>query len=172
MKRGLTVGAVLVLCLFATACERGPTRATGPGPAAISVSYVDGAAPAVAVDAAHAHVLHLAELIGPDGTRLASGTVERVAPTAGSSGSPVGVGVGVFGGSGSGVGTGIGLNFPLGGAPNPPPASLPRSRARIPIADPVAYASTWSRSVIRLRFGAEPGAVTTADIPAPEPAKR
>ncbi len=168
MKRGVAVGLGLALCLAVSACERG-SPAPAPTSPSISVSYVDGAPPGVAVAATHPQPLLSAELVGPGGAVIGTASaVERDSATAGYGGSPVGVGVGVFGGSGGGIGTGIGLGFPLGSGPPPPPANPTRYRARIPISDLAAYRQNWERTTVRLRFGTTSDNVS-AEIPAPAP---
>ncbi len=168
MKRGVVVVLGFLLCSAVSACERG-NPAPAPTIPSISVSYVDGAPPGVAVAATHPHPLLSAELVAPGGAAISTASaVERDSAGPGTVGSPVGVGVGVFGGSGGGIGTGIGLGFPLGSGPPPPPANPNRYRARIPISDLAAYRQSWERTTVRLRFGT-PSDNVTAEIPAPAP---
>ena len=156
-----------MLCLGVAGCESRPP-ASAPTSPSISVSYVDGNPPGVAVAATHPQPLLSAELVGPDGSVVSTaGAVERDAPArSGSFGLPVDLGVGIFGGSGGGIGTGVGMGVPLGGAPSP--ANPNRYRARVPISDTAAYRRDWERSSLRLKFGT-PSDNVTAEIPAPAP---
>lgn len=167
MKRGAAVAFSLMLCLSAAACESRPPASAPTGPS-ISVSYVDGNPPGVAVAAIHPQPLLSAELVGPDGGVVSTASaVERDTPArSGSFGLPVDLGVGIFGGSGGGIGTGIGVGVPLGGSP--PPADPNRYRARVPVSDTAAYRRDWERSSLRLKFGTATDNIT-AEIPAPAP---
>jgi hypothetical protein len=168
-KRGVAVVAISGLCLALSACASQPATPPEITPT-ISVSYVEGNPPGVAVAATHAQPLRSAELVGPNNTVIStSSAIERDAPARGGSfGLPIDLGVGIFGGSGGGIGTGVGVGVPLGGGGASPPHAPHRYRARIPISDSETYKQTWQRTNVRLRFGQD-GDGVTSEIPAPAP---
>jgi hypothetical protein len=166
MKRGAAVLMSLIAGAGLAACDSKPSS-TAPITPTISVSYVEGNPPGVAVAATHAQPLRSAELVGPNNTVLSSASaVEREAPARrGSFGLPIDLGVGIFGGSGGGIGTGVGVGVPLGGGE---PTDPNRYRARIPINDSQTYKQTWQQTTVRLRFGQEADGLTS-ETPAPPP---
>lgn len=178
LKRMKKLALFGVLAALAAACAGEPSPTPTP---TISVGFADEATvaraggQAIDVKAYNPRPLGRAELVGPDGGVIAAapGQPEPQAPTA----YPVlwpSIGVGVFGGSHSGVGTGVSIGVPLGGygGGTVPPGGFVRSRALILVPDMARYRGTWERSVVRLTFGAAPGEVTVAEIPAPEPGGR
>lgn len=170
MNRGVVVVLSLGLCLAISACDR-PSPASAPITPNISVSYVEGAPPGVAVAATHPRPLLSAELVAGSTVIGAASAVEHDAPPprSGSFGLPLDLGVGIFGGSGGGIGTGVGIGVPLGGGgASAPPVDPNRYRARIPVSDTAAYRRDWERTNVRLIFG-QTGDTVSVEVPAPAP---
>ncbi|MBI3707560.1 MAG: hypothetical protein HY246_07775 [Proteobacteria bacterium] len=167
-RRRWLLSMALLLATLA-ACSRTPQRE--PQRPSVTASIVAGedAAPLIEIVAINRLPLTSAELVDPAGATTPAARIEReTLPT--TTVERQGIGVGVSGGSSQGI-EGVTIELPLFGSRRRPPPSpgLVRSRARLPILDGDAYALSWERSVVRLRFGTAPGETSLAEVPAPDP---
>lgn len=163
------------LGLFLTACADQPPRQP-PAPVAVpsvTINYLQTPAGPV-LDVAAVNMLPLTEaaLVAPDGSAMLATNISRDVMNSGGYYSPApSVGIGGFGGSGGGGGVGLGLGFPLGGGGYSQPSGLApiTSHTQIPIGNIDNYRRDWQKSVVRMRYGSQPGQVLVGEVKAPPP---
>ncbi len=165
---------VLLPLFFVTACDG--VVALPPGPpglnAQLRASFPrGGVADTIAVEAIERVALRAAELVAPNGTAIAAGTIDvagspRVAAGQSVAGDPWRVAL--LGGEALAA-----LTMPqtqAGAALYSQQQLLATvSTAEIALPDPVAYRRDWARYRIRLVFGTPPSEVESREIAAPEP---
>ena len=90
-------------------------------------------------------------LVDPTGAETEAFDLQRDTQTYRSGGAPQpSMGVGVFGGSSGHVGTGIGIGIPIfSSGPSNTASTVVDSRARVRIANPVLYRTTWQSWKLR-----------------------
>lgn len=93
-------------------------------------------------------------LVDPTGVETAAYDIQRDKQVYNSGGGPrPSVGVGVFGGSSGHIGTGIGIGVPIYSSGNSGySSSVTDSTAKVKIANPVLYRSTWQQWKLRLEL--------------------
>lgn len=159
---------VLILLLVLAAC--GSSRP--PPPAYRTSANAAFVAPdRIEISARDSEVLDAAELIAPDGQRLAAFQIltdtSRARP--GTFGRPE-FGLNVEGGSGSGINPGLTIGIPVNGlfgAPRPP--ATVDSKASIRLPRPEAYRANFAEWKIQLRFGRPDEGPRYVTLAAPPP---
>ena len=168
---------VLLPLIFVTACDGGGFLPPGPpGPPGLSAQLRasfprGGVADTIAVEAIERLALRAAELVAPNGTVIAAGTIDVVASPRFATGQSVAGDP--WRGAMLGGGSAAALAMPdvhAGAALYSQQQLLATvSTAEIALPDPVAYRRDWARYRIRLAFGTSPGEAETREIAAPEP---
>ena len=160
----------LVLCLLLVLAACGSSRP--PPPAYRTSANAAFVAPdRIEISARDSEVLDAAELIAPDGQRLAAFQIltdtSRARP--GTFGRPE-FGLNVEGGSSSGINPGLTIGIPVNGlfgAPRPP--ATVDSKASIRLPRPEAYRANFAEWKIQLRFGRPDEGPRYVTLAAPPP---
>jgi len=163
-RLGAACAALSMVGLAACAADAPPERPS----LSVGLQSVAGTPAAIEVWARDAAPLAVAELLSPDGTRIAATTLESTLPGNRRSVGRPEIGVGAAGGSSGNFGAGISIGLPIFSQPKPD--SLIVSRAVIPVANPADFRSRWTAYRVRLLFGTPGRDSRDLTLPAPDPA--
>jgi len=171
MRRVLSI--LLLLSLIA-GCEGGGAPAPGPlgSSEELHIGFPKGGlADTIAIDAVERLPLRAAVLVAPDGTAIATGSIDTVDSPRFATGQWVAGDPWRNALAGSGAAAALLPHPEIGAALQGQQQLLATvSTAEIALPDPVSYRRDWRKYRIRLTFGTPPGETETHNLAAPEPA--
>jgi hypothetical protein len=164
---GLLLAAAMAIGLAACA-EESPAPAP-PSRPAFTAGFLAGSPDMVEVTLEDRQPIEKAELLAPDGTRLAADRISSDRTVTRMDQDGLGIGIAAEGGSSDSVDTDVGVSLPLFGTAQPSPAEAYDSRALIRVPDMAAYRASWPRWTLRLLLGSPTGTERKVELPAPRP---
>jgi len=170
MRRVLSI--LLLLSLIA-GCEGGGVPSPSPlgSSEELHIGFPKGGlADTIAIDTVERLPLRAAVLVAPDGTAIATGSIDTVDSPRFATGQWVAGDPWRNGLAGGGAAAALLPHPEIGAALQGQQQLLATvSTAEIALPDPVTYRRNWQKYRIRLTFGAPPGETETRSLAAPEP---